>query len=65
MMQQAERIVLIGIASLVHEYALIGVVWIVALFANITAIQRIHSVWKEEKKNCEKVNDGGVVYLTC
>lgn len=54
MMQRAERIVLIGIASLVHEYALIGVVWIVALFANITAIQRIHSVWKEEKEELRK-----------
>jgi len=49
MMQRAERIVLIGLASLIHEYALIAVVWIVAFFANVTAIQRIHHVWKTEK----------------
>jgi CDP-diacylglycerol--glycerol-3-phosphate 3-phosphatidyltransferase len=54
MMQRAERIVLIGLSSLINEYALIGVIWIVAIFANITAMQRIHSVWKEEKQ--EKKN---------
>lgn len=49
MMQRAERIVLIGLASLIHEYALVTVIWIVAFFANITAIQRIYHVWKSEK----------------
>lgn len=58
MMQRAERIVLIGLCSIIHEYALIGAVWIVALFANITAIQRLHHVWKTEKE--EKAKNSGV-----
>ncbi|RMI25793.1 MAG: CDP-alcohol phosphatidyltransferase family protein [Calditrichaeota bacterium] len=53
MMQRAERVVLIGFGSILgaytHEYVLIGVIWIVAIFANITAIQRLHHVWKLER----------------
>lgn len=49
-MQRAERIVFTGFSSLIHPYALMGVVWIIALLANITAIQRIHHVWKTERK---------------
>jgi len=49
-MQRAERIVFTGFSSLIHPYALMGVVWIIALLANITAVQRIHHVWKTERK---------------
>lgn len=48
-MQRAERIVFTGFSSLIHPYALMGVVWIIALLANITAIQRIYHVWKTEQ----------------
>jgi CDP-diacylglycerol--glycerol-3-phosphate 3-phosphatidyltransferase len=54
-MQRAERIVFIGFSSLVHPIALMAVIWIVAVLANITAIQRIHFVWKTEK--AEKQNE--------
>lgn len=53
MMQRAERIVLIGVSSLLHVSALIVMLWIVAIFANITAIQRIHHVAKTEKAEVE------------
>ncbi|MCB0306372.1 MAG: hypothetical protein KDI38_21605, partial [Calditrichaeota bacterium] len=54
MMQRAERIVLIGFSSMVHEYALIGAVWIVAIFANITAIQRMVHVWRTEREELQR-----------
>lgn len=53
-MQRAERIVLIGFSSLIHEYALIAAVWIVAIFANITAIQRLIHVWRTEREDLSK-----------
>lgn len=48
-MQRAERIVYIGIASIFHEYALMVVIWAIAILANFTAFQRMHHVWKQEK----------------
>ncbi len=53
MMQRAERIVLIGLSSMIHVYALIFILWVVAIFANLTAIQRIHHVRKTEKAEVE------------
>jgi CDP-diacylglycerol--glycerol-3-phosphate 3-phosphatidyltransferase len=53
MLQRAERILLIGIASLLHISILIVALWIVAIFANITAVQRIHHVRKVEKAEVE------------
>ncbi len=49
LMQRAERIVFIGLASLIHEYALIVVIWAIAILANFTAYQRMRHVWKSEK----------------
>lgn len=49
MMQRAERIVFLGACSLIHIYALIGMIWIVALLANFTVAQRMFHVWREEK----------------
>jgi CDP-diacylglycerol--glycerol-3-phosphate 3-phosphatidyltransferase len=48
-MQRPERIVYIGISSLIHTYALELVVWMIAILANFTAIQRISYVWKLNK----------------
>ncbi|RMF55602.1 MAG: CDP-alcohol phosphatidyltransferase family protein [Calditrichaeota bacterium] len=48
-MQRAERIVLIGVSSLLHEYVLMVVVWLIAILANFTAFQRMYHVWHSEK----------------
>ena len=50
-MQRPERIVLLGlgsIATLFYEYALDVAIWIIAVLANFTAIQRLHHVWAVE-----------------
>lgn len=48
-MQRPERIVYIGFASIFHETALIVVLWLVAIMANFTAIQRMYHVRKQEQ----------------
>ena len=65
-MQRAERVLLIGAAALfntslfqipsltrqIHAVTLLDVaIWIVAIFANITAIQRLYFVYKLDKSN--------------
>lgn len=50
-MQRPERIVLLGlgsIATLFYEYALDLAIWIIAVLANFTAIQRLYHVWAVE-----------------
>jgi len=53
-MQRAERIVFTGVSSLIHPIALMVVIWIIAILGNITAIQRLHYVWKTEQAELEK-----------
>jgi len=48
MMQRAERLVLMGFSSLIHEWVLIVVIFIIAVFANFTAFQRLYHVWVSE-----------------
>lgn len=55
LMQRPERIVYIGVSSLIHEYVLLVVIWMIAILANFTALQRIYHVWNLEKGNKEKV----------
>jgi CDP-diacylglycerol---glycerol-3-phosphate 3-phosphatidyltransferase len=52
-MQRPERIVTLGVTALIHEYALIVGLFVLAIMANFTAIQRIHHIWIQEngKKN--------------
>lgn len=50
-MQRPERIVLLGlgaIATFFYEYALDVAIWLIAIFANFTAIQRLYHVWAVE-----------------
>jgi len=47
-MQRPERIVLIGISALIAEIVLIIAMFIIAILANITALQRIYHIWSEE-----------------
>ena len=58
-MQRPERIVYIGFASLIHPYVLEVVIWMVAILANFTAIQRIYYIWeleRAEKKTLSKTD---------
>ncbi len=47
-MQRAARLILLGAGSLIHTYALVVVVYVIAIFSNMTAIQRILYVWKAD-----------------
>lgn len=47
-MQRPERVVYIGLGALIHLYCLIFAILLIAVFANITAIQRIYHVWTQE-----------------
>ena len=47
-MQRPERIVLIGLGAIIHEYVLMGAVVAIAILANFTAGQRLYHVWTTE-----------------
>lgn len=47
-MQRPERVVYIGVGALIHEYALIVALSIVAILANFTALQRLYHIWRQE-----------------
>lgn len=47
-MQRPERVVYIGFGALIHTYTLIFAIMLIAVFANITAVQRIYHVWVAE-----------------
>jgi len=49
LMQRPLRIVLLGFGGLIHIHILVVAIWVVAVFANVTAIQRIVHVW-----NCDQ-----------
>jgi hypothetical protein len=50
MMQRAERIVFLGVGALFHPIAFKLSVWIVAILANITALQRLRHSAKQENR---------------
>ena len=54
-MQRPERIVYVGVSSLIHSYLLELVIWMIAILANFTAVQRMYHVWRLEKTE-KKVN---------
>ncbi len=47
-MQRPERIVLIGLGALIHITALKIAIWLVAILANFTALQRIRFAYKQD-----------------
>ena len=53
-MQRAERIVLIGFGALFHVIALKIAIWLVAILANVTAIQRIRYAYKQDSCKSER-----------
>ena len=52
-MQRPERIVYICAGALIHEYVLMVVVWMIAILANFTALQRMYHVWNLERMEKE------------
>ena len=46
-MQRPERIVLIGLGALIHLVAFEFAIWLIAIFANFTALQRIRHAYKQ------------------
>lgn len=48
-MQRTERVLFISFGALIHEVALIIAIFLVAIFANITAIQRVYHIWTMER----------------
>ncbi len=47
-MQRPERIILIGLGALIHITAFKIAIWLVALLANFTALQRIRCAYKQD-----------------
>ena len=55
LMQRAERLVLLGLGALIHPVILKLAIWLVAILANITALQRIRrAAQQDEIKNDQK-----------
>ncbi len=49
LMQRPERLVLVGLGSLIHEYALIAAIFVIAVLSNFTAGQRLYHVWVADR----------------
>ena len=52
-LQRPERIVLIGFAAMIHVVALKIVIWLIAILANLTAVQRIRHAYKQDLNQFE------------
>lgn len=53
-MQRQERVVYIGFGALIHKYVLVAVIFMIAVLANFTAIQRLYYVRNLEDNNKKK-----------
>jgi CDP-diacylglycerol--glycerol-3-phosphate 3-phosphatidyltransferase len=53
-MQRPERIVLFGLSALIHITVLRFAIWLIAFLANLTALQRIRCVYKQDLAEMEK-----------
>lgn len=52
-MQRSERVVFIAFGAIFHLKALIVAIIIVAILSNVTALQRLFYVWKNERRKAE------------
>ena len=50
-MQRPERIVYLGFGALFHEVTLVLAILVIAVLANVTAIQRIYHIWRTENSS--------------
>ena len=55
-MQRPERVVAIGFGAIFGESFLIGAMVLIAVFANITAIQRVFTIWRIDKKSKKEIS---------
>jgi CDP-diacylglycerol--glycerol-3-phosphate 3-phosphatidyltransferase len=53
-MQRPERIVFLGLGALIHPGALKFAIWLVAVFANFTALQRIRHAYKQSETKVDR-----------
>ncbi len=53
-MQRPERIVFLGLGALIHPGALKFAIWLVAIFANFTALQRIRHAYKQSETKLDR-----------
>jgi CDP-diacylglycerol--glycerol-3-phosphate 3-phosphatidyltransferase len=53
-MQRPERIVLIGLGALIHISAFKLAIWLVAMLANLTALQRIRCAHQQDLEMCKE-----------
>ena len=53
-MQRPERIVFLGLGALIHPAALKFAIWLVAIFANFTALQRIRHAHKQSETKIDR-----------
>lgn len=54
LMQRPERIVFLGLGALIHPVALTFSVWLVAIFANLTVLQRLSRAHQQNKTEKNK-----------
>jgi CDP-diacylglycerol--glycerol-3-phosphate 3-phosphatidyltransferase len=52
-MQRPERIVLLGFGALIHITVLKIAIWLIAILANLTALQRIRHISKQDANGIE------------
>ena len=53
-MQRPERIVFLGLGALIHPVTLKVAIWLVAIFANFTALQRIRHTHKQSEAEIDR-----------
>ena len=53
-MQRPERIVFLGLGALIHPGAFKFAIWLVAVFANFTALQRIRHAYKQSQTKLDR-----------
>jgi len=56
-MQRPERIVLLGLGAIIHVLALKVVIWLIAILANFTALQRIRQAHKQDAGKFEQASE--------
>jgi CDP-diacylglycerol--glycerol-3-phosphate 3-phosphatidyltransferase len=49
LMQRPERIVFIGLGAFIHPFVFKLAIWGVAIFANLTALQRLRHAYKQKE----------------
>jgi CDP-diacylglycerol--glycerol-3-phosphate 3-phosphatidyltransferase len=54
LMQRPERIVFLGLGALIHPVAFKLVIWLVAIFANLTALQRLGRAYQQNQTERNK-----------